>query len=298
MTRLLPLHRFSLPPIPALVMSMLSIQGGAAIAKSLFPVLGPAGVTVLRVGLGAILLFVLFRPNLLSLSMRQWRAAAIYGAALGLMNITFYNSIQYIPLGLAVTLEFLGPLAVAVATSRRAGDLVWVGLALLGILLISPLGGNTPIEPLGVILATVAGAFWGGYIIIGSRMTRHFTGTQGVSVGMICAAITVLICAVPLGFSPSQITPHLLLFGLGVAILSSALPYSLEMVALRQLPRQLFSIMMSLEPACAALLGWLILHEALSLTQWLAIACVIGASIGATWQSKRGANKHEEEVLV
>ncbi|TSA86506.1 DMT family transporter [Deinococcus detaillensis] len=277
---------------------MLSIQGGAAIAKSLFPVLGPAGVTVMRVGLSAIILLAIFRPNLLSLTLRQWRAAAIYGATLGLMNLSFYYAIRYIPLGLAVTLEFLGPLAVAVATSRRAADLIWAGLALLGIVLISPLGGNTPISPIGVALAAVAGALWGGYIIIGARMAHHFSGTQGVSVGMICAAITVMLCAAPLGFSPSQITPHLLLFGLGVAILSSALPYSLEMIALRQLPRQLFSIMMSLEPAAAALLGWLILHESLSLTQWLAIVCVIGASVGATWQSKRTPDKHQEELLV
>ncbi|AZI43819.1 DMT family transporter [Deinococcus psychrotolerans] len=277
---------------------MLSIQGGAAIAKSLFPVLGPAGVTVMRVGLSAIILLAIFRPNLLSLTLRQWRAAAIYGATLGLMNLSFYYAILYIPLGLAVTLEFLGPLAVAVATSRRAADLIWAGLALLGIVLISPLGGNTPISPIGVALAAVAGALWGGYIIIGARMARHFSGTQGVSVGMICAAITVMLCAAPLGFSPSQITPHLLLFGLGVAILSSALPYSLEMIALRQLPRQLFSIMMSLEPAAAALLGWLILHESLSLTQWLAIVCVIGASVGATWQSRRTPDKHQEELLV
>ncbi|WP_342766798.1 EamA family transporter [Deinococcus irradiatisoli] len=287
MTRLLPLPRPSLPPVPALLLSMTSIQGGAAIAKGLFPALGPAGVTALRVGLSAALLLLIFRPPLLSLTLRQWRAAAIYGAVLGLMNLTFYLSIHYLPLGLAVTLEFLGPLAVAVGSSQRRGDLVWVALAGLGIFLITPLGGGVPVAPLGVALALGAAALWAAYIVIGSRLPRHFSGTQGVSVGMLCATVTVLPCALLLGFAPGQLSPALLLSGLLVATLSSALPYSLEMVALRQLPKQLFSIMMSLEPAVAAVLGWLVLREVLSISQWLAIVCVIAASVGATWSSKR-----------
>lgn len=269
---------------------MTSIQGGAALAKGLFPALGFSGVTALRVGLSALMLLLIFRPNLLALTVRQWRAAAIYGAVLGLMNLTFYASIQYIPLGLAVTLEFLGPLAVAVGSSKRRGDLVWVGLAGLGIFLITPLGGGTATQPLGLALALIAAALWAAYIIIGSRLPRHFSGTQGVSVGMLCAAVTVLPLSLLLGFAPSQVTPPLLLSGLLVAALSSALPYSLEMIALRQLPKQLFSIMMSLEPAVAAVLGWLVLHELLSVSQWLAIGCVIAASAGASWGTRRGGN--------
>ena len=287
MTRLLPLPRFSLPPLPALMLSMTSIQGGAALAKGLFPALGFSGVTALRVGLSAVMLLLIFRPNLLALTARQWREAAIYGAVLGLMNLTFYASIQYIPLGLAVTLEFLGPLGVAVGSSKRRSDLIWVALAGLGIFLITPLGGGTAMSPLGLALALIAAALWGAYIIIGSRMPRHFTGTQGVSVGMLFAAVTVVPISLLLGFVPSQLSAPLLLSGLLVAALSSALPYSLEMIALRQLPKQLFSILMSLEPAVAAVLGWLVLHELLSVSQWLAIGCVIAASVGASWNSKR-----------
>ena len=287
MTRLLPLPGLSLPPIPALILSMLSIQGGAALAKGLFPALGFAGVTALRVGLSAVILLLIFRPNLLRLTLRQWRAAALYGAALGLMNLSFYASIQYIPLGLAVTLEFLGPLTVALASSKRRNDLIWVALAGLGIFLITPLGGGHPVAPIGLLLAVLAGALWAAYIVIGNRMPRHFSGTQGVSVGMLCAALTVWPLALLLGFLPAQVSTPLLLSGLLVAILSSALPYSLEMVALRQLPRQLFSILMSLEPAVAAVLGWLILREALSASQWLAIGCVIAASVGASWGARR-----------
>lgn len=288
MTRLLPLTH--LPPIPALLLSMISIQGGAAIAKGLFPLLGPAGVTLLRVGFSALILLIIFRPPLLSLSARQWRAAAIYGAVLGLMNLTFYLSLSYIPLGLAVTLEFLGPLAVALASSKRAADLLWVGLAALGIALISPLGGGSKVAPVGLILALTAGALWAAYIVIGARMPRHFSGTQGVSAGMLCATITVLPFGLLLGDLGGNLSSPVLLYGLGVAILSSALPYSLEMIALRQLPKQLFSIMMSLEPAVAAVLGWLVLREFLSLTQWLAIACVIAASVGASWGTRRGGS--------
>ncbi len=265
---------------------MTSIQGGAALAKGLFPLLGPAGVTLLRVSFSALILLLIFRPPLLSLSFRQWRAAAIYGAVLGLMNLTFYLSLSYIPLGLAVTLEFLGPLAVALASSKRPSDLLWVGLAGLGILLISPLGGGQ-IEPLGLMLALTAAALWAAYIIIGARMPRHFSGTQGVSAGMLCAAMVVLPFGLLLGDLGGTLSAGVLLYGLGVAILSSALPYSLEMIALRQLPKQLFSIMMSLEPAVAAVLGLLILHEALSTAQWLAIACVIAASAGANWGTRR-----------
>ena len=287
MTRLLPLPRLSLPPIPALLMSMLSIQGGAALAKGLFPLLGPAGVTTLRVGLSAAVLLIVFRPKLLSLSWRQWRAAALYGAVLGLMNLTFYASLAYIPLGLAVTLEFLGPLGVAILSSKRRGDLIWVGLAGLGILLITPLGGGQPVSPLGLLLAITAASLWAAYIVIGARMPRHFSGTQGVSVGMLWAALTVLPFGLLLGDLGGNLSGNVLLYGLGVAVLSSALPYSLEMVALRQLPKQVFSIMMSLEPAVAAVLGYLLLHERLSLTQWLAIACVIAASAGASWDARR-----------
>ena len=294
MTRLLTLPRLSAPAIPALIASMLSIQGGAALAKGLFPALGAGGVSALRVGLGAALLLIIFRPPLLSLTLRQWRAALLYGAALGLMNLSFYFSLKYLPLGLAVTLEFLGPLGLAVASSKRAGDLLWVGLAALGIGLISPLfptqGGGQSVSLIGLGLAVLAGSFWAAYIVIGGRMARHFSGTQGVSVGMLCAALIVVPLTLLLGFQPGLLTPTLLLHGLGIAVLSSALPYTLEMVALSRLPRRLFSILMSLEPAVAAVLGWVMLREVLSVQQWVAVACVIGASVGAAWSDKQSGS--------
>uniref|UniRef100_UPI0025D0758F EamA family transporter n=1 Tax=Deinococcus sp. TaxID=47478 RepID=UPI0025D0758F len=259
-------------------------------AKGLFPALGVAGVSALRVGLGAALLLIIFRPPLRQLTLRQWRAALLYGAALGLMNLSFYFSLKYLPLGLAVTLEFLGPLGLAVASSKRAGDLIWVGLAALGIGLISPLGGGQSVNLVGLGLAMLAGSFWAAYIVIGSRMARHFSGTQGVSVGMLCAALIVVPLTLLLGFQPGLLTPTLLLHGLGIAVLSSALPYTLEMVALRRLPRRLFSIFMSLEPALAAVMGWAVLHEVLSVRQWVAVACVIGASAGAAWSDRQSGS--------
>jgi inner membrane transporter RhtA len=277
----------SLPPVPALLLAMVSIQGGAAFAKTLFPTLGAAGTTALRVTLAAALLSLVFRPRLRELSPDAWKAVLPYGAALGLMNLAFYLSLTRLPLGLAVTLEFVGPLVLALVLSRRLQDLAWVALAALGIVLIAPHGGGeAALDPLGAGLALTAGAFWALYILAGGAVGRRVPGVTGVVAGMLVAAAVTL----PFGLleaGSKLLAPSVLLAGLTVAVLSSALPYSLEMAALRALPARIFGVLMSLEPAIAALSGLLFLGERLSLLQGLAMLCVIAASAGISLSGRR-----------
>ena len=281
------MRRLHLPPIPALLLSMLSIQAGAAYAKTLFPLIGPLGATGLRVGLAAAILMLIFRPNLRRLTRNDWQAVVPYGAVLGLMNLTYYLSLERLPLAIAVTLEFIGPLLLAAALSRRALDFAWVILAGLGIVLISPQGnGSGPLDPVGVTLALVAGGFWAAYILLGGAVGRRLPGTTGVAVGMLVAAA---VC-VPFGVAQAGtalLDPAVLLTGLGVAALSSALPYSLEMRALRLVPPRVFGVMMSVEPAMGAVCGLLFLGERLAGLQWVAIACVILASAGINLTTPR-----------
>ena len=290
----MPAPRLSLPPLPSLVLAMLSIQGGAAFAKSLFPALGPFGTTALRVGLAAALLFAVFRPSLRRLTRADWAVIVPYGAALGLMNLSFYASLKYLPLGLAVTFEFVGPLLLSLALSRRALDFVWVALAALGIVLIAPHGGEGSLSLPGVALALTAGGLWAGYIVAGGAVARRVPGTTGVVAGMIVAA------AVALPFGAAQagaglLHPQLLLAGLAVAVLSSALPYTLEMRALRAIPTHVFGVLMSLEPALAALSGLLFLGERLTALQVAALLCVVVASAGI---SLTGKSAHAEPEPV
>ena len=294
--------RPGLPPIPALLLAMLSIQGGAAFAKTLFPTLGAAGTTTLRVTLAAALLTLVLRPRLRQLTRADWAAIVPYGAALGLMNLAFYEALRTLPLGLAVTLEFIGPLTLALILSRRAIDVAWVLLAALGIALISPLGelltgggAHTPVSPAGVGLALLAGAFWALYILAGGAVGRRVPGTTGVVGGMIVAALITL----PFGVAeagPLLLAPGTLLLGLGVAILSSALPYTLEMRALRAIPARIFGVMMSAEPAIAALSGLLFLGERLNAAQWAALVCVIAASAGINLTSKAAPHGEPDPV--
>lgn len=270
---------------------MLSIQGGAAFAKSLFPALGPAGTTALRVGLAAALLFAVFRPSLRSLTRADWAAIVPYGVALGLMNLTFYASLKYLPLGLAVTFEFVGPLVLSLVLSRRALDFVWVALAALGIVLIAPHGGEGSLSLPGVALALGAGALWAGYIVVGGAVARRVPGTTGVVAGMIVAAAVALPFGAVQGGQGLLAHPQLLLAGLAVAVLSSALPYTLEMRALRTIPTRVFGVLMSLEPALAALSGLLFLGERLTSLQVAALLCVVVASAGI---SLTGRSAHAE----
>ena len=284
-----------LPPLPAILLAILSVQGGAALAKGLFPLLGPSGTVGLRIGISALILLAAFRPRVGRLTAAQWRVVLPYGLVLGVMNLVFYHSLARIPLGLAVTVEFIGPLGVAVLGSHRLIDLVWVALAGAGIALITPWTGTSEVDPLGVVLALAAGGCWALYIVIGKRLSHLLAGGAAVSIGMLVATVAVVpVAAATGGFAHLTIAGFAA--GAGVALLSSAIPYTLEMIALKALPTRTFGILMSLEPAVAAGVGLVFLREVLSPTQWLAILLVIAASAGATLTSRTPPDPRTVEV--
>lgn len=293
----------SLPPSSLLIVGMITVQLGAALAKDLFGSLGAAGVVFLRVGFAALVLLALWRPwrraqtavgdrtsILTGIRRADYLAMVAFGLILALMNFTFYSALTRIPLGIAVTVEFIGPLAVAVAGSRRALDLLWVVLAVGGILLLAPLGilGSVALDPLGLLLAVGAGACWAVYILLTARVGRAFPGGTGLSLAMTVGAVALA----PVGIAragSALLDPHLLMLGAGVALLSSVVPYSLEIAALRRMSTSTFGVFMSLEPAIAALVGWLVLHEALELRAIVALSLVTTAAVGAT---RTGARAH------
>ncbi|WP_415835120.1 EamA family transporter [Corallococcus soli] len=237
--------------------------------------------------LASVMLLAFFRPPLLRYSRAQWAAIIPYGLALGVMNLTYYLSIARIPLGLAVTLEFVGPFALAVVGSRKALDFLWVALAATGIVLITPWTSRPGgLDPLGVVLALTAGACWAVYILVGGRLSRLVPEGEGVAAGMVVATLTVLPFTLVSGHL-ERLTPALFAASVGVALLSSALPYTLEMAALGQLSSRAFGILMSLEPGVATVAGWVFLREQLTPLQWLAVALVSVASAGATLTAKR-----------
>mgnify|MGYP003574919560 FL=1 len=271
----------NIPPVPAVLMAIISVQGGAAIAKGIFPVMGAGGTVMLRIVLSAIILLAIHRPNFKKITGSQWKLVVWYGLVLGAMNTSFYLSLARIPLGLAVTLEFIGPLLLAVSTSKKALDFLWVILAAVGIALIAPWSPNSNIDLIGAALALLAGAFWAAYIVIGGKLSKTMDGGIAVSIGLVVASFV----AVPAGIIEGnlhQINPTILFWGLGIALLSSAIPYTLEMNALKHIPAKTFSILMSLEPAVAAFCGLLFLGEQLSINEWIAIMLVVAASAGAT----------------
>lgn len=280
------LNRNLVVAVASVLLAMLTIQSGASIAKQLFPLIGPEGTTALRLGFSALVLWLVFRPwRGLPTNRRDWHAIITYGLCLGGMNILFYLAIARIPLGIGVALEFTGPLAVALFFSRRKRDLIWVACAIAGILLLLPdMRGDEALDPVGVMLALGAGACWAGYILFGKRTNTQASGGITVALGMTVAAVFL----VPMG-AVSQglalLSWQVLPLGLLVGILSSALPYTLEMVALRNMTSQNFSVFMSMEPAIAALAGFVILAELLTLWQWLAIGLVIVASLGSSMTS-------------
>jgi inner membrane transporter RhtA len=272
--------KIKIPPLPAVVAAIVSVQAGAAIAKGLFPLIGATGTASLRIGISALILLAVNRPNLSRLSKAQWKAVIPYGLCLGAMNVIFYLSLVRIPLGLAVTLEFIGPLLLAVIGSRRPVEFLWVVLAAGGIAFIAPWNERS-IDLIGAGLALLAGACWAGYIILGRRTSKILDGGQAVTVGMIFATLVVLPFGIGNG-GLGHLSPMILLSGAALALLSSAIPFSLEMSAMRQIPAKTFSILMSLEPAVAALCGLIFLGERLSLYEWMAVAMVVMASAGAT----------------
>lgn len=266
--------------IALLVVAMTSIQSGASLAKNLFPLVGAEGTTALRLVLGAIILSLVMQPWRARLDLRKCHALLAYGLALGGMNLLFYMSLQSIPLGIAVALEFTGPLALALFSSRRLLDFVWVILAIAGLWLLLPTGATqSAIDPLGAGLALGAGVCWSLYIIFGQKAGAQH-GRHTVALGTWVAALLVL----PVGLwhaGGDLFDLDLLPIALGVAVMSSALPYSLEMIALTRMPARTFSVLMSLEPAIAALCGLIFLGEKLLWGQWLAVAAIIIASTGA-----------------
>ena len=268
-------------PVLLLLVAMFSIQLGASLAKSLFPVVGALGATSLRLGFGTLLLWLVLRPWRMPWRTLPWKMLLGYGVSLGVMNTLFYLALQTVPLGIAIALEFTGPLGLALLGSRRPRDVAWVALAVAGLLLLVPWSSQQAgLDPLGAAYALGAGLCWALYIVFGQKAGADH-GPQAVALGATIAALV----AVPWGVLESGmalLAPALLPTGLAVALLSMALPYSLEMFALTRLPARTFGMLMSLEPAVGALCGFAFLHEHLGMLQWLAIAAVIVASAGAT----------------
>lgn len=276
----------AMAPALAILASMISVNVGAAFAKGLFPLVGSAGVTALRVGLAACLLLAFWRPWRRLPSRADARNLLVYGLMLGCMNLTIYAAFARIPIGVAIAIEVTGPLALVLLSSRRPLDVAWVACAAVGLWLLSPLyGGGVALDPVGVAWALAAAFCWAMYIVFGKRVST-LEGGHAVAWGMLVASL----CAVPVGIAQAGsalFTPAVLAAGLAVAVLSSILPYSLEMAALARLPRRLFGILVSAGPAIGALAGYFVLGERLSSVQWLAIALIIAATAGSAATANR-----------
>ena len=272
-------------PIAVLIAAMFCFQLGAVVAKGLFPILGAAGTTALRMGLASLILLAVWRPWRMRFRPRELRVIVYYGLALGCMNFFFYLSLSTIPLGIAVALEFAGPLALAMAASRRAIDFLWILMAALGLVALLPLGfGSRTLDSMGVAYGLAAGVFWALYIHYG-RKAGAAHGGQTTALGMLVGAIVIVpIGAVQAG--AQLLSPAILPAALGVAVLSSALPYSLEMLAMPRLPTRTGGVLMSLDPALGALSGLCFLGERLSWLQWAAIASIMAASAGSAATSR------------
>jgi inner membrane transporter RhtA len=268
----------AVPPPAQVLAGIVSVQVGAALAKQLFGVVGSTGAVALRLFFAALVLVVVWRPSV-RLGRRAWVVVVSYGVVLGVMNLCFYLALADIPLGVVVTIEFLGPLAVAIGGSRRWLDGLWALFAAAGVVLLTE--GRGDLHLTGILFALAAAVCWASYILLSAALGRHTSDGGGLALGMVLAAAVV----VPVGIADTGVAllqPWVLLVGLGVALLSSVVPYSLELEALRRIPPKVFGVLMSLEPAVAALVGLLVLGEALGPVQWLAILLVVTASAGAT----------------
>ncbi|HEX4705820.1 MAG TPA: DMT family transporter [Pseudonocardiaceae bacterium] len=268
----------SVPPPMLVLAGIVSVQVGAALAKDLFPIAGAVGVVTLRLVFAAVILLVAWRPSL-RMTRQSWLVVGAFGSVFGVMNVCFYEAIVRLPLGVAVTIEFLGPLALAIGGSRRWRDLLWALLAAGGVALLTDGGGR--VSWLGVLFALGAGTCWACYILLSAKLGAQSSGGGGLAVAMAVGGLLVL----PFGVAQSGtalLHPVVLAAGFGVALLSSVVPYSVELEALRRIPPRVFGVLMSLEPAVAALAGLIVLGQGLHPLQWLAICLVVGASAGAT----------------
>jgi len=275
--------------VALVVGSCLSLPFGAAVASQLFPALGPWGVTSLRIAIAALLLVVIVRPRPGRWTRSQWLTVILFGVSLAGVNGFFYAAIDRIPLGPAVAIEFLGPLVLAAVLTRRLADAAWVGVALLGMVLlgIDGLVGAEPLDPLGVVLVLIAAGFWMMYIRLGARLGALIPGNSGLAMGLVVAAVLLL----PVGVPTVPVVAadlQLLLLAAVTAVLASVIPYSFELAALRRLPQRVFGVLLSLEPAFATLAGWLILGQDATPLRLLAVVLVIAASVGTTLGARGG----------
>jgi inner membrane transporter RhtA len=265
------------------------VQLGAAIAKDLFHLLGSGGTVFLRVGLAAIIYMIMARPRLRGYSWREYGWVVLFGLVIAAMNSFYYAAISRIPLGVATTLEFIGPLGVSLVSSRRLFDLLWIMLAVVGIVLLIPIKGGVALDPLGVVLALMAGAGWAAYILVNVHVGRAFPGTTGLALSMSVAAIVLV--PFDLGsLTPLVHNPVPLLLGLGVAVLSTVIPFALELEALRRISARVFGVLMSLEPAVAALVGFVLLGESIGARGLLAMSLIIVASCGVSLMDKKNGD--------
>jgi inner membrane transporter RhtA len=267
-------------PLAALTVAMVCFQLGATLAKSLFPVVGAGGTAALRLAIAAVILLIVWRPWHLRFTRQELRTVIVYGVAMGWMNYFFYLALSYIPLGITMALEFTGPLGVSIFASRRPIDFLWILLAALGLAALLPIGlGAGPLSSLGIVYALAAGACWALYIVFGRRAgTAH--GGQITALGTVIGAFVIVPVGVVHSGAP-LFNAAILPTAIGVAVLSSALPYSLEMFALPRIPTRTFGVLMSLNPALGALSGLVFLSEHLTLIQWAAIASIVTASAGS-----------------
>ena len=273
-------------PSPALVLGgIASVQFGSAIATTLFSRVGPAGAVVLRLVTASIVLLLIWRPAIRSRTRRELLLAGLFGVVLAGMNLAFYEAIQRIPLGIAVTIEFVGPLAVAIAGSRRRLDALWVALAAAGIVALMR-GDTHGLDLVGVVLALAAGCLWGTYIIVNARVGKTFSGGAGLAIAMCVASVLALPAGIADG-GGQLLHPPALLLGGAVGMLSSAIPYTLEMEALRRIATNIFGVLMSLEPAMAAIAGFIVIGQTLSARELVGIALVVAASVGASGSARK-----------
>ncbi|GLW99777.1 EamA family transporter [Microtetraspora sp. NBRC 16547] len=271
----------SIPPSGLVLLAVLSVQVGAGLAKNLFAELPPSAVVFLRIAIGAAILVPVARPRLKGFGRKDLAVGAAFGLSLGLMNLSFYEALARLPMGIAVAIEFIGPLTVAVVASRRRLDLFWVALAGAGVILLAPWGQADGANWAGIGFAALAGTMWAAYIVLSAATGARFPGSSGLALAMVVATIAVAPVGVVSG-GADLLRPEILLLGAGVGLLSSVIPYTIELEALRRMPKRVFGILMSLEPAVAALVGLVVLGEFLQAREWAAIGCVVIASIGAT----------------